>query len=440
MRIALIGPESSTKQLIRQTQHKYPYIELIPLNYQRFPETLELIKQNEKQMDALLFTGQTPYRYATNFLTPQIPWEYISRSQLSICTSLMQAHQYYRRNTSTVVSMDNFDNTILNQVQQECLYNNLRFQFFNTKFDILQDNYFEKIIESHLYNVTEHNAAFCLTGTQHTFDVLQKKKIPVIKVMPSLKVFQDKLELLSVKNTLQNQNASDKTAVIAVEFTFANHESFNSDLFQLKQTMQALEALSYFAAHTGAAIFQSGPCHYFMTLAANTLLLETDNLRHLSLLSSVMDTSIIDAAAIGIGISSTAYGAKAYAQQALRQALLQKGFCCFAMNDDAYLMGPINLDCTQPIKVHDNNLLAIAEKTGISEQNLQMLWHVLVQYHLDSATPNQLAHYCKLSTRSINRMREKLVDTGYAQITGKKASSNGKGRPGRIIKFNFTPY
>ena len=110
------------------------------------------------------------------------------------------------------------------------------------------------------------------------------------------------------------------------------------------------------------------------------------------------------------------------------------------MNDDAYLMGPINLDCTQPIKVHDNNLLAIAEKTGISEQNLQMLWHVLVQYHLDSATPNQLAHYCKLSTRSINRMLEKLVDTGYAQITGKKASSNGKGRPGRIIKFNFTPY
>lgn len=440
MRIAIIGPEASTTQLINQSQHKYPYIELVPINYKRFTETLELINQIEKQVDALLFTGQTPYRYANNFLTPQIPWEYISRSQLSICTSLMQAHQYYRKNAPTVVSMDNFDNTILNQVQQECLYNNLHFQFFNTKFDILDERYFDKIIESHLYNVHEHNAAFCLTGTQHTYNMLQKKNIPVIKIMPSLQVFQDKLQLLSVKNSLENEDATKKTAVIAIEFTFATHEGFDSELFQLKQTMQALEALSYFAAHTGAAIYQSGPNLYFLTLSASTLMLETDNLHHISILNSIMDASIINATAIGIGIATTCYGAKAYAQQAMRQARMQNGFCCFALNDNNHLIGPLNIDSSRQVTVHDYSLDNIASKTGISEQNLKMLWHVLTQYHMETATPSQLAHYCKLSTRSINRMLEKLVDTGYAQIVGKKAANNGKGRPGRIIKFSFTNY
>ena len=67
---------------------------------------------------------------------------------------------------------------------------------------------------------------------------------------------------------------------------------------------------------------------------------------------------------------------------------------------------------------------------------LHRLEQTLEQYNIKMTTPAELAHYCKMSLRSMNRLLVKLEENGYVQVVGKQPSS-GSGRPSRIIKINF---
>ena len=81
MLIGVIGPQSSI-DILTLNKSSLP-IEFLPLPYKEFTEATSLVKKYEASCDALLFTGQTPYAYASSQLHPIKPWEYLPRNVLS---------------------------------------------------------------------------------------------------------------------------------------------------------------------------------------------------------------------------------------------------------------------------------------------------------------------------------------------------------------------
>ncbi|MGL5347499.1 MAG: winged helix-turn-helix transcriptional regulator, partial [Peptostreptococcaceae bacterium] len=61
---------------------------------------------------------------------------------------------------------------------------------------------------------------------------------------------------------------------------------------------------------------------------------------------------------------------------------------------------------------------------------------IIKQYNITTITPNELAEFCGVSTRSINRIITKLEDKGYIRIVGKKTNTSN-GRPSRLIEIDF---
>lgn len=442
MRIGIIGPQTSTDKISKMLQNSSSFIEPIAFPYGNFTECIEIIKNMPLEIDALLFTGQTPYRYATNFLTPTIPWEYLPRNSVSLFSALIKASSYFTPGRN-LLSMDNFDSSIMEQLQEECSFNDLELEFCNKSFDLLHPNYFQDILDYHVHNYQENHAVVCLTGTQQIYEQLCRLNIPCIKVSPSPAILRKQLDLLCTKYRLQAGMPEHQIAVICVKLNFADEYSINftNELHQLKSINKTMEAIYYFSSRTGAAVFPVSTTKYFLALNYSTLMAETDQLRHLSLLRSVLgDSHILTSASIGIGIGGSHGEAKAHATKAELHARNKGSFCCYAMDKNHYLMGPIALDsipAKDEQKQVDQNLLTVSKRSGVGMKNLSTICSALTKYNLDAFTPTELAHYCQLSPRSINRIIEKLDAAGYIQIVGKHCSNNGTGRPSRIIKLLF---
>lgn len=431
MRIGLVGPAASTEGLINLAKAALPHIELAPLNYRRFTETVELIKKQEQNFDALLFTGQSPYRYAGNFLAPTIPWEYIPRDSLALFAAVIKGLR--PTGSAATVSTDSYDSGAIAQITAECKYNDLPITFKNECFDILSPDYFESIIAYHAQNYFNHGAALCVTGNQYVYEALLAQNVPAVKIKPSAAAFRRKLELLCQKHTL---NTPCGFAVLAVTLDFGSETSFSSELYRAKAAAKAMEDIYFFCTRTQAAVFKMQSSRYYIAMPSAVLLAETDNLRHISLLGSVLEDNSLNGAAIGIGISDNPQEAKAFALKA--EAHAQKGSrCCYALDKSNYLIGPITLDCTQRQQKTAGSITRISQKSGVSVKNVQLLLQAVMQYKLTETTPNEMAHYCNLSLRNMNRIIEKLQDAGFVEILGTKSPDAGPGRPRRIIKFRF---
>lgn len=83
----------------------------------------------------------------------------------------------------------------------------------------------------------------------------------------------------------------------------------------------------------------------------------------------------------------------------------------------------------------DPILNRISEKTGIGIQRLIQLQHIIKSSNKESFLAADLAKECGLSTRSMNRIVDKLRRSGYASIVGKLQEK--KGRPQHLIQFKL---
>jgi hypothetical protein len=84
----------------------------------------------------------------------------------------------------------------------------------------------------------------------------------------------------------------------------------------------------------------------------------------------------------------------------------------------------------------DAKFLKIAESTNISVNGIFKLQCIIDQNKKDLFTPNELALAFGNTTRSMNRILEKLELCGYVKVVGKKVMG-GAGRPSRIVKLLF---
>ncbi|NLU43392.1 MAG: hypothetical protein GXX11_00695 [Acholeplasmataceae bacterium] len=430
MKIGVIGPQSSIN-LILGSRTNLP-VEFLPLPYTLFTEALEIVKKQESTCDALLFTGQTPYRYVSNQLHPTIPWEYLPRNILSTMCALVRAGIFYHNIHS--ISMDGFDDTIIKTIYNELQLSHGEIKLLNANFNIAHLNYLQHTLAYHIDNYRNGKADLCITGLQFIYDELQKLHIPTIKTNPNFYMLQEKLEMLVLKRKIVTSKHNYPTIIAIRPELKQEYADFNkSELLQVILQAKITESVYAFAQRLGAAVFQDGQNQYYLFTNQQTLAAETNNWTRINLLYPSITAKNLAGLSIGIGIGHTCMEAKNAAEIAQMRSTEEYPYSCYVINEKKELSGPLNIEAApETTKFLNQNLMALSDQTNIGISTLKKIEQVLIQYHFTSITPSDLAHYCQISLRSMNRILQNLEQFGYVTVIGKKPRTNS-GRPSRII-------
>ncbi|WOL39148.1 hypothetical protein RAH42_08275 [Pyramidobacter sp. YE332] len=435
MIIGVIGPETSLR--ILQKRSARFSVQLMPLAYRDFHEAIKLIEENERKCDALLFTGQTPYLYATSLLQPAVPWDFMPRNMLSTMCALVKAGLKYKNRIQNV-SMDGFDDEIIEEIREELKGTEESVRLYNTRFDIMAEDYFQQVVQYHAENYRTGRADLCVTGLEKIYEKLRAMGIPSIKTGPNFSLLQQKLQFLLLRHqiTVAERNLP-AVVVIRPEFQLSREMHMYSELQTLRLQAQIGESVCYFAQHLGGAVFQTDMADYYVACDLRTLMAETGNFTGLSLLHMPFQNPCLEKISAGIGIGYTAREARYAADKAQQRSRRSPASCCYGLDERGHFFGPISLSGDPDAKgLFNENLRQISVQTGIGIRSLSKIEQALLQYRTDTVTSSELARYCSLSLRSMNRLLQKLEEFRYLTVLGKEPQA-AAGRPRRILRIDL---
>ena len=435
MLVGIIGPKSSI-DILTATKTSLP-IEFLPLVYHSFTEATALVKDNEDRCDALLFTGQTPYTYVSAFLQPHKPWEYLPRNVLSTMCALVEAGLIY--GTIRSISMDGFNPEVMRTLQEEIHGTTHGLNFHNATFDILAPDYLAQVIAHHAENYQQGRADLCLTGNQIIFEELKKKRIPTIKANPNYALAQQKLELLLLKHkVICSEKSLPAVIVIKPTFQLDYNPYGQSELPLLRLKAKISEAIYYYAQKLNAAVYTLGEETYYLTCNGDSLDAETRHFTSIDdLLRSNREHPLLERFSLGIGLGITCQAAKYAAGQALKRAAENKGTCCYLLDEKQHFFGPLSLNDGPGEKIPSgSHLEAISRQTNIGLPTLLKIEQTLRQYQVQRFTSTELAFYCGMPLRSMNRLLQRLEEHGYVSQVGKDPQP-ATGRPRRLLKIDL---
>lgn len=436
MLVGIIGPQSSI-DILSLNKSNLP-IEFLPLPYKKFTEATEIVKKYEQCCDGLLFTGQTPYSYVSSLLHPTKPWEYLPRNTLSTICALLKAGLVYGDIHN--ISLDGFNDTLLKTISEELQDIPAPIRFYNATFDITAFDYTEQVVKHHINKFRQGDVDICLTGIQYVYKILQEQKIPSIKINPNFALAQQKLELLLLKHKIFHSE-KNLPAIIAIQPVFQlDYNTYGQSELQLTHIRSVLsEAIYYYAQKLSAAVFSATDNCYYLSCNADTIDVETNHFTAIKeLLQSNITSPLLEKLAIGIGIGNTSLTAKYAANRALHKSLSSTNSCCYVIDAQNHIFGPLTTEVAQKdTESLNSNLEKVSRHTAIGLPTLQKLDQVLRQYKVNNITPTELAFYCNMPLRSMNRLLQKLEDHGYITLVGKEPQT-GSGRPRRIIQIDLT--
>lgn len=439
MRIGIIGPQSTVDEVLAAVNNTELFVECIPLVYSNYTETTELIQQNQKKVDGFLFTGTTPFRYASKHLTPIQQWEYLPRNTISVLCTLLKA-AYINNYDISQISLDSYDEQFIRKAYAEIGLSGDKVKIIPSPYSILHENYENKVAEFHCDNYHTGRVTLCVTGLSKILGMLSKEGIPVVKFSPTAELIVQQINKMRLFHQFKIDK-ENKVAVIGVNVSFEIENSLygKSELMQFKNRNEVTETIYAFAQRIRAAVELNENGIYHVYTVKKVVEAETNGLSSLNLLHSIGVLNGVKNVAVGIGFAKSFMEAKYNAKIGHRRATKCGMNCIFIVEDDHQIAGPItNVDKRTKDKVLDKHLYEISQRTGIGMNKLSKIQRAINQSGNDIAVPKELARMCGMTHNSMNRLLIKLEESGYAKIVGKQPATK-TGRPSRLVrlKLNF---
>jgi len=437
MKIGVVGPSNSIKQVEELVNSDFKYIELIKLGYEDYREVASIIKKYQRNLDALLFTGTTPFLFASKQNLPYIPWEYIPRhgsSLLSVLLKISTLRKYDLYN----ISFDSYSYEQLYEVYYESGIGAESINLYVANEKIHDQDYIDYLYDFHKENYMNEKASCCVTGIDSVYSKLSSDGIPCFKIKHTSNVIRETLTKLKLKYLAYN-NHNNQMLVLAVEIDAPNEESIISrNEYQIAfENMKVSEQIYLFAQRIEAAVVEINSGNYLLFSTTSIFENETDNLRNIDLLNMISKNTK-STVSIGIGYGRTANESKYGATLGKKRAKKCGGNRVFVVYEGEKIAGPINNIKSVEVDdvIIDEKLLEIAEKTGLGKNTIFKLNSIIMQYKIDSITPKELARLYGVTPRSMNRIIVALEQCGYVKTVGKKFITDA-GRPSRVIKIKF---
>ena len=439
MKIGIIGPAGIVAKINRVIESNSPDIEPVNCIYKIYTEAPNIIKYQQRYLDAILFAGTTPYILAKKIIKPAIPWECIPRNGSSLLRVLLEAAIVKKYGIHNV-SFDSYQKEALYESYEEIGISKDRLTLFLAEQNIDEPDYLEHVYKFHEINFSQNNVTCCLTALESVYEKLSAKNIPCLLIEPTANIIRETLKKLILSHRIQISQQSQIVA-LCVQIDEPNEYSLlNEDEYQyVIDKMKISKQVYLFAQKIQAAVIEVGLKEYLLFSTRQMLENETNKAENISLLDSIKSNSS-STISLGIGFGLTAKGAKQNARIGMLRASKKGGDMAFIVSEDKTVVGPIkNVDSIEDnrLKKVDEKFLQISEKAGVSINAVFRLHSIIEQHGKNTFTSFELANFFGISLRSMNRLIEKLENNNYCSIIGKKSVANA-GRPRRIIQLNFS--
>jgi hypothetical protein len=304
---------------------------------------------------------------------------------------------------------------------------------------IFYDNFLEDINSFHEYNFLHNGVSVCITGLSEVYEYLSSRNIPCLALDPTKQSIEEAFSYFESKQKVSAEE-SRQIVVLALDRDLPDeHALIKENEYQLAlESMKISEEVYLFSQRIQAAVVEKEIGKYLLFTTKYLLELETDDLQKLNIITH-QNIFRFGTLSIGIGYGETAREAKYNAYLGLIKAKKQGGNRAYKVENNKYI-GPIIPRTTSEDTLPniDGPFQTVASETGLSINSIIKLQTIIDQQRNNSYTPKELAKLYGVSTRSMNRILERLLDAKYARIIGCNMRTK-TGRPSRIIRLSLLP-
>lgn len=433
-RIGIIGHEDNIKRILDVITKSYSFIEGHPIkmdNMNQVETTINFLKEHSSDFDGVIFTGKFPYEIINHEMHSQLPWVYLENDESQLQRIILKASLKHKMNVMNI-TIDSYDIKTVNHIY-------LGFGFSVDDFTLYTSNInaYSKHIIKNLYDFhrKQHilSQTTAITGISTVYSMLQNDGVPSMLLTPNYSSIEHKLDALLEKIKTQAMSIN-QIVVISIENDLGNEydiELENEYAIMLQKT-KITEEVYKFAQSIQAAVVENAK-GYMLFTTRKILEYETQNLKELSILSDV-NTRTNHTISVGIGFGLTAREAKSNAILGRNKSIKMGGNQCFIVFEKNKMQRLTPLDKGKKQSNNDYNFKDIAEKSGLSLNNIYQFKSIMDIYRKDTFTSLELSKEFNNSLRSMNRMIEKLEQAGYIEVVGKRIIGKA-GRPSRVLKL-----
>jgi hypothetical protein len=436
VRLGIIGSLRLVEKVHGVIKCSFSQIEPVDLAYRNYKEAPAIAQYHQQLLDAILFTGTTPYMLARDFIKPSVICDYLPRSGSSLLRALLEAVLIKNYDVCNV-SFDTYDEKSIYKAYAEIGINSDKLKLYSVERPPYGAN-MESLIAAHERNYYKKGVSFCLTPLSSVYEQLQAKNIPCIRIDPTTSIIEQTLQKLQLSH-LAYRNQESQIVALSVqidphgEYFFFNDNEYQYVIEKTKVTNQ----IYLFAQRIQAAIIETGLRDYLLFSTRFILENVTDNLQNIDLLNSIQQNTS-STVSLGIGYGKTAREAKQAAGIAMSRANRMGGNMAFVLFNGKDYIGPIknSENKNDAGEKFDSKFHVISEKTGLSINTIFRLFSICQLHTKNSFTPKELAGFFGVTQRTMNRLIAKLEKNGFCEVIGNKIMSN-TGRPSRIIQLNL---
>lgn len=291
----------------------------------------------------------------------------------------------------------------------------------------------EYLYEFHKENLIKKKVSCCITGVTEIYDRFCSEGLPCIRTIATSNIILMVYNKLLLQ-CLAQKNQESQIVVLAVHIDLPNEYSIErgDDYIYLLNRMKISEKVYMFGDRIDAAVVENNDKDYLLFTTKMILEAETNNLEDIYLLDLMKDITE-NQISVGIGYGKTAREAKYNAYAGIKKSQGEEGNAAYAVYGNHQVRGPLNRTKQEKLII-DKGFLEISKKIGISTATLYKIYVATAKLKKAEFTSKELAGYCKMSNRNMDRVLQKLENFNYCEVVGERMMAES-GRPSRIIRI-----
>jgi hypothetical protein len=429
-KLCIIGVEDSVN-LIKKISNDF--IEKASFSFYIYEELEEIdnyLLENQKNFDAIIFTGSYPMRYVEKKDIIRIPYLKVIKSSITVVETLWKM-----RDDNVDFKKISIDRSPKKEIIETLEHLNISLENIHLIPDSSKIS-LENIYEEHLKLYEEGKTSGMIVSNHVVYEKLKEKNLPAYRILPSRFLIKETIKkAIALVNT---EKIKDKQiAIQTIKIKNINNE-ISLDYNCLEMINKFDKILIAYTKKIHGSFFKFGNTDYIIFTTRGLLnkgviekqfgmLVESSNKYNISFSS-------------GVGYGSTIYQSEKNSRIALSHAVKEEKKSCYIVEDDLSILGPIygidSHSLSYNLESTDEETLNISKKTNVSNKYILKIKAIISDLNKNTFDAEELSNYLSISKRSTSRIINKLESGGFAENIGKKNDST-VGRPKNIYKITF---
>lgn len=432
LKICVIGSVETVDKIIEVSEEFKDIVEFNFLKYLDKEKTSSLTKNNQKNADVILYSGQAPYTLARNAGILEVPSTFVQRNGTGLYRCFWKMRQdnisFNKMSIEAITRKDVLETAKELNITVDQIYTKEAYEALTDKYDVLKD------FHLNLWRKGKTNVA--ITGFSKIYKELNELGMPCYRLMPTKSLIRNGINnAISIGEVEKAKNTQTAVQVIRIRFKNDN-KSRNYDFDLAKNKLERI-LIQYTRDNLGA-LYPNGTDEYMIFTNKGSIKNKSNYFYMESEFFKYHKNIILSS---GIGYGDNVKEAEDKARVALDYSIEKDYNCLYLIDNNNSVTGPISNDSDQNIKFslsagRDDKIREISEKTSLSPvyiSKLKNLMEKLDKNFLDTIT---VKDYLGISERSARRILNTLVESGVGEV--KYTESRAKtGRPRKIYEIKF---